>query len=270
MATRLDNSGGVDFLAAIGGTLNSTDTVYLRQGSNSYTASLSHPAVNATGLYLMPGWYGDLGDASSYLDMEINQAGVGKLVAAWSGRFAHVRGGTAGVISNVEMYPERGGTLVLAGADIASVLQTAGVLLLKETADAENCRIKGGKCVLEYSAETGTLVEVDGSGLAEIHRTVATVRALGRGRVVYGRDDKPPSTALEILGVDASCKYLGGTIPLLTGRAGLLDLRAATQPVTITNAELHGEFKILYPLGNVAVTWTNAPTIYGRDPRLPY
>ena len=270
MATKLNTVAGANFTTAIGGAPSSGDSIYLKEGSDTYTSGISLPAVDALLLALMPEWYGNLGDATSYLDIEINRTATGKLVAAWSGQFAHVRGGTGGVISTVEMKPTRGGTLVLAGADIANIIQTSGVLLLKETADAESLRVRGGKAVLEYSAETGTLAEVATGGLIEIHRVMATVRALGGGRVIFGRDDKPPSTALEVLGQDAYVKYLGGTIPLLTGRAGTLDLRSATQPITITNAELHEGFKILFPLGNATVTWTNAPTIYGNDPRLPY
>lgn len=268
MPIKLNTVAGVNFSTAVGGAPSTGDSVYVKEGADTYTAGLSLPAVDLALLALMPGWFGNMGDDSSYLDISVSDGATAKLIAAWSGMFAHIRGGTAALIDRVEMMPQRNGTLVLAAADVADILQTSGVLKLKETLDAENCRIKGGKCILEYSSETGTLAEASGSGLIEIHRVVATVRALGGGRVIFGRDDKAPSTALEVLG--GYVKYLGGTIPQLTLRAGTLDLREATQPITITNAELHGDAQILFPLGNAALTWTNPPTVYGRDPRYPY
>jgi hypothetical protein len=268
MPTKLNTIAGVNFSTALGGAPSSGDLVYVKEGNDTYTAGLSLAAVDLNLLALMPGWGGDMGNDSAYLDLSVSSGVDPRLILAWSGRFAHIRGGTAAAFDTVEMRPTRGGRVVLRDADVPNIIQSSGVLELKETLDAENVRVGGGKCVLEYSSEAGTLAEASAAGLIEIHRVMATVRAMGGGRVIFGRDDKPPSTALEVLG-GGYAKYIGGTLPSLVLKpGGVLDLREATQPITITAAELHEGGKILFPIGSAALTWT-AATVYGRDPRNP-
>lgn len=268
MPTKRNTIAGTNFTTALGGAPSSGDSVYIKEGNDTYTAGLSLPAIDLALLALMPGWGGDLGSDSTYLDISVSNGADARLILAWSGRFAHIRGGTAAAFDTVEMRPTRNGRAVLRDADVPNIIQSSGVLELKDTLDAENVRVAGGKCVLEYSSETSTLAEASASGLIEIHRVAATVRAQGGGRVIFGRDDKPPSSALEVLG-GGYIKYLGGTIPSLVLKpGGVLDLRELTEPMTITAAELHEGGRILFPIGSAALTWT-AATVYGRDPRNP-
>jgi len=268
MPTKLNTIAGDNLSIALVGAPSSGDSVYLKEGNDTYTAGLSLPAVDLVLLALMPGWGGDMGNDSTYLDISVSNGADARLILAWAGRFAHIRGGTVAAFDTVEMRPTRGGRVVLRDAAVPNLIQSSGVLELKDTLDAENVRVGGGKCTLEYSSAAGTLAEASGSGLIEVHRVMATVRAQGGGRVIFGRDDKPPSSALEVLG-GGYVKYLGGTVPSLVLKpGGVLDLREATQPITITAAELHEGGKILFPIGSAALTWT-AATVYGRDPRNP-
>ena len=268
MAAKLTSNTGADFGASFPTTPASGDTLYVKGTGATYTANVSLPAVDLNGMYWQPTFTGDMGDESHHLDITVNNAGAAKFVAAWGGRFGHVSGGTAGVIANVEMRPTKNGHLVLSACDVATIVQVSGVLDLTATCDAETVRVSGGKCTAEYSAETGTLAEASDKGVIEVHRVFATVRAQGGGRVIFGRDDCPPSSALEIL-PGGYAKYLGGTVPSLTLKpGGTLDLSDATQPITFTAAELHEGSTIVYPTSGVALTWSSA-TIVGRDPRNP-
>jgi len=268
MASKPTINTGNDFSASFSTAPANGDVLYVKGTGATYTAGLSLPAVDLDAMYWQPTFTGDMGDETHHLDVTINDAGAGKLVAAWGGRFAHISGGTAAVIANVEMRPTKGGRLVISACDVTTIIQLSGQLDLLETCDAETVRVAGGKCTAEYSSESGTLAEASDKGTIEIHRVFATVRAQGGGRVIFGRDDKPPSLALEVL-PGGYVKYLGGTIPSLVGKSGgELDLTELTQPLTITAAELHEGFTIRYPVSGVAITWT-AATVYGRDPRLP-
>lgn len=267
MASKPTINTGNDFSASFSTAPANGDVLYVKGTGATYTAGLSMPAVDLDGLYLQPTFTGDLGDETHHLDVTINKAGAGKLVAAWGGRFAHISGGTAAVIANVEMRPTKGGRLVLSACDVTTIIQLSGQLDLLETCDAETVRrgrqVHRRILVGVRHARRGFQGRDDRGPPRLCHRPCPGRRArdLRPRRQAAVRRPRGPAGGY--------VKYLGGTIPSLVGKSGgELDLTELTQPLTITAAELHEGFTIRYPVSGVAITWT-AATVYGRDPRLP-
>jgi hypothetical protein len=221
-------------------------------------------AIALAAFLMPPAFTGSVGDGTNYLDLI---ATTGTFKCNFGGRACYI-GGTAGTIQTVEVGPTNNGFVSISGKTLTYVTVTAGTLYVQDTTDANNVYAQGGTTVLMPSgSHTGTLLEVAGSGVAQVGRVYATVRVNEGGRVVYTRNDVPPSTGMEMNG--GTVEYLGGNIPAFTGRAGTLDLSRLTKDTTITDAILYEGLKIIFPLGGVTVTWAGTVTIHGRDPRLP-
>ncbi len=249
---------------SVGGAPSAGDTVVVNQGNQTFTTGMAWGAIALAGFIMPPAFTGSIGDGTNYLDLI---ATTGKFKCNFGGRACYI-GGTAGTIQTVEIGPTNNGFVTISGKTLTYVTVTAGTLYVQDTTDAENVYAQGGTTVLMPSGtHTGTVVECSGSATVQVGRVYATVRCHEGGKVTYTRDDVPPSTGMEING--GTVEYLGGDIPAFTGRAGTLDLRRATKDITITNPVLYEGLTILFPLGDITITWAGTVTIRGRDPRLP-
>lgn len=261
MAT-LNNTVRSDTLTtALGATPVSGDTVNLREGSDNYTAGLSHSAVDLLALNALAGWTGNI--EGTDLVVQCNQAGSGKVRLDWSGKRIRLSSNTTGTFAEISMNPARGGELILSACVCTKMIISAGVLIASDSVNLTTHQQYGGSAWLPYSSNALTTGSVYGGEL-RLERDVTTLNVDG-GTVRLSNINVTPTT-VNVRGGTLKLE-LCGTISTFNGYSGTLDASQLSASVTLSAGELHPGLTIILPRTAGVTLTTSGCTIVGSGPR---
>jgi len=260
MASRyVSTPGGTDFLAAIGGTVNDGDSVYINMGNDALVTNLNHAAKIFPVVSLIGEFSGWVGDPSASLECDITS-----LLVACAARGLYVKAGTGGsttnTIAKADLRPTRADCNIVFGTGTyTQVNQFGGILVAADTADVNLLRQTAGTSTLREGAANTPTIEIYG-GACECQRDFDNADVRG-GLFQVTRSSVTPTS----IKVDEGARldYRGGALASLYGFPGsTLDFSRLTKPMTITNFYSWGGCRIICPPGLVTVTTT---TPFGNE-----
>lgn len=210
MASRsITTLGGTDLVAALGGTLNDGDSVFLNFGNDTITGSLDQSAKTFPRVALIGEFEGSLGDAGTYFAAQITLLDL--MCAA---RALYVKGGSGtGIIAKANLAPTRSDCQIVFGAGtFTEVNLEGGNLVAIDTANVNLLRQRGGSSTLRAGSANTPTIEINaGSCRCERDFDSADVRG-GIFSVISVPGSTVPTPATISVASGAVLDYRGGDI----------------------------------------------------------
>lgn len=260
MASRyITTPGGTDLTAAVGGTINDGDSVFINTGNDTLTTNLNHAAKTFPRFAVVGEFEGSVGDAGTYLEAQITL-----LDLSCAARALYVKGGSGtGIIAKSILAPTRSDCSIVFGAGtFTEIVMHGGNLIANDTADVNLLRQTGGSSLLRAGAENTPTIELLG-GSCRCDRDFDTADV--RGGIFSVTITTVTPTLVEVAS-GATLDYRGGALATLTSFGGAdCDLTKLTKPITIALVNNHANSKLRAGPGMVTVT----AYTYDEGPRFP-
>ncbi len=224
-----------NLITSLGGTVASTDSVFMNEGGDIYASGKDLSAYDLQRATVGPGRSRPVGTEGSPLILVVDQSSTGifeNLSGAPGGK-EFVRSTSAtGVIYRVVNNPAGNGSLNLQSCDTQILEQIAGSITVGDTCDLANAYHMGGTGMYDESSYGLTLLDVSG-GSATVKRSAATMKVRAAVTAVIDRLAAAFGTLTEVAGT-LRVKKCGthAAVTLLPG--AVLDLTQLEQPFTIT------------------------------------
>lgn len=270
MATRKDDTDNASLLAALGGTVNATDDVIVRNYARRYTTSdLSASDINS--LMLGRDFKGAFSAASggSQLKVVVNNAGAGILTDASSASAVEIIStGPTGVVKEVRYQAANGHPMSVDAMDCDTLYATgAGSVAIGGTCDLATLHALGPNVSMIETATYPLTTVYCTAGSVGLMRDLTTLHVMGTGVVTAKSTNVTPGT-VNMKGGRYNM-VLCGNHGTLQGEAGEIDQTSLAESITITTSALGPGVTIYRSRKTVAPTVTNNND-YAGGPRIVY
>lgn len=222
------------------GTVVDGDSIFFASGTVSATTNTDHSALGVNGLsYIrsMREWKGDIGTSANPLKAEVSAAADS--IADFNSGGGRIWFHADGNADHCDKTRMRGiGELNLVGGGTHDVVEcSSGVTNIANAVTATTLRVAASAFV--HATNTGTAPDITtlevGGGVLYCYRRIATSATIWGGTCRF-EDEDATMGAFTLLNVEGGNFQLvrSGTITTLNWRAGLVDVTALYEALTIT------------------------------------